>query len=137
MWRRSLKPDRRTAAGLDHVALEDRIARMQHDGDAVAHDGDVADDLVDPANRVVVDMGGVVRTARRLRLRIFVARGSTGTPCRGIGGRTIVTALIEISNMKRVAMEAAGVSDVDRFGRRRVRMSGRRCRASFPLRLVS
>jgi hypothetical protein len=129
MWRRSLKPDRRTAAGLDHVALEDRIARMQHDGDAVAHDGDVADDLVDPANRVVVDMGGVVRTARRLRLRIFVARG--------IGGRTIVTALIEISNMKRVAMEAAGVSDVDRFGRRRVRMSGRRCRASFPLRLVS
>ena len=58
---------RRIAAGRDDVALEHRVADMERDGNAVAHHGNVADDLLDLADRI--------GRSGRLRLRILARRG--------------------------------------------------------------
>ena len=54
--------NRRGAAGLDDVVLVDGIAGVQRHGDAVALNGDVADDLVDMADGNVIEVAdGLVR----------------------------------------------------------------------------
>ena len=52
----------RLGAGLDNVALEDSVADMERDRNAVAHHGDVADNLFDFADGV----------GRRCRLRLCI-----------------------------------------------------------------
>ena len=72
-------PHDRIGAGLDHVALVDGVADMKRDGCAVAHHGDVADDLLDPAD-------GVGRCGR-LGLRILSGRNRTGEQFDEFGGQ--------------------------------------------------
>src|SRR5207244_2350486 len=55
-------------------------ADMERDGDAVADDGDVADDLLDLADRV--------GRRGRLRLRILPRRGRPGEEIDDVGGKT-------------------------------------------------
>src|SRR5208282_6393459 len=72
--------DRGIGAGLDHVALVDGVADVERDRDAVAHDGDVADDLLHLAD-------GVGRSGR-LRLRVFAGRRRAGQEIDQIGRQT-------------------------------------------------
>ena len=63
-------PERRIAAGLDHVALEHEIADVQVDGDAVARDRRRPADGFDAPDRLLC--------GRRGRLSVLAGRGRAG-----------------------------------------------------------
>ncbi len=63
--------ERGAGTGLHHVALLDYVAGIQRDRDAIAHDGGIAFDLLDPADRLR-------RRLRRSGLRVLPGRERTG-----------------------------------------------------------
>ena len=56
--------------GLDYIAFVDRVADVERNRDAVTHNGDVADDLFNAADRI--------GWRSRLSLCILSGRGRTG-----------------------------------------------------------
>ena len=73
-------PTEELAPGLHDVALVDRVADVKRDGNAVADDGDAADDLFDLADGV----GG----CGRLRLRVLPGRRRSGEEIDDVGSKT-------------------------------------------------
>src|SRR4029077_2813634 len=72
--------DRGVGPGLHDVALVDRVADVKRDGNAVADDGDTADDLFDLADGV----GG----CGRLRLCVLPGRRRSGEEIDDVGSKT-------------------------------------------------
>ena len=73
-------PTEELAPVCDDVALVDRVADVERDGNAVADDGDAADDLFDLAD-------GVGRCGR-LRLRVLPGRRRSGEEIDDVGSKT-------------------------------------------------
>jgi hypothetical protein len=80
LMKESVKSMTSPSGGLDDVALVDRVADVKRDGDGVADDGDVADDLLDLADGV--------GWCGRLCLRVLPRRGRPGEEIDDVGRKT-------------------------------------------------